>query len=58
MSGTEFAILAIGGIFILGFAGDYFYQRQQSRPCPRCGRRIVVGKTGCECGYDYDGRNP
>lgn len=40
--------------FLLAWGGLYFGDRLDSRPCPRCGRRMPVGSYWCSgCGWEF-----
>jgi hypothetical protein len=51
-----------GGLLIVGaiFALVWFYERAETRPCPRCGHKVGKGAMECgRCGFDFNtiGRN-
>ena len=40
--------------FAVGWGGNEWGGRLDSRPCPRCGRRIPLGTYVCwSCGFDF-----
>jgi len=43
-------ILAVVSGIVLRQVQNYI----ETRPCPRCGARLEIGDTSCECGYDFD----
>jgi protein-S-isoprenylcysteine O-methyltransferase Ste14 len=40
--------------FAVAWGGDAWAGRMDSRPCPRCGRRVPLDSYVCwSCGYDF-----
>jgi hypothetical protein len=40
--------------FAVAWGGNEWADRTDSRPCPRCGRRVPLGTDVCwSCGYDF-----
>jgi hypothetical protein len=41
-------------LFVIGGALVWRELSTPSRPCPRCGKRVEVGKLDCDtCGFDF-----
>ena len=44
--------------FIVGIVGALILRQVQDRfethPCPRCGDRLEIGETVCECGHAFE----
>ncbi len=48
--GVPLVVALVGGL-LLGLLQN----RAESRPCPRCGERVVIGKMECpRCGFDFE----
>jgi hypothetical protein len=44
-------VVALGGGLLLGRLQNW----SESRPCPRCGERVMIGDMECpRCGFDFD----
>lgn len=53
-SDTAFGVALLAAV-AGGFALGALQNIASSRPCPRCGGRVLIGKLECDaCGFDFE----
>lgn len=52
--GDPLSISVFAAMIAGGFGLGYVQRRADTRPCPRCGERVLIGRLDCgSCGFDF-----